>query len=73
MKTIQELIIELHEIARENKDIRLDARLRIIADELHAIDKKEYIKFLEDRLKHSDEQLEKAMEMLATLMSKMPV
>jgi hypothetical protein len=33
----------------------------------------EYIKFLEDRLKHSDEQLEKAMEMLATLMSKMPV
>jgi hypothetical protein len=31
----------------------------------------EYIKFLEDRLKHSDEQLEKAMEMLATLMSKM--
>ena len=36
------------------------------------MDKDEYIKFLEDRLKHSDEQLEKAMEMLATLMSKMP-
>jgi hypothetical protein len=33
----------------------------------------EYIKFLEERLKHSDEQLMKAMEMLATLMSKMPV
>ena len=32
----------------------------------------EYIKFLEDRLRHSDEQLEKAMEMLAKLMSKMP-
>jgi hypothetical protein len=31
----------------------------------------EYIKFLEERLKHSDEQLEKAMEMLAKLMSKM--
>jgi hypothetical protein len=30
----------------------------------------EYIKFLEERLKHSDEQLTKAMEMLATLMSK---
>jgi hypothetical protein len=73
MSTIQELIIELHEIARENKDIRLDARLRRIADELHTIDKREYIKFLEDRLKHLDEQLEKAMEMLATLMSKMPV
>ena len=37
------------------------------------MDKDEYIKFLEDRLKHSDEQLEKAMEMLAKLMSKMPV
>jgi prefoldin subunit 5 len=35
------------------------------------MDKDEYIKFLEDRLKHSDEQLEKAMEMLAKLMSKM--
>jgi hypothetical protein len=33
----------------------------------------EYIKFLEKSLKHSDEQLTKAMEMLATLMSKMPV
>ena len=33
----------------------------------------EHIKFLEARLKHSDEQLMKAMEMLATLMSKMPV
>ena len=33
----------------------------------------EYIKFLEDRLKHSDEQLMNAMEMLAKLMSKMPV
>ena len=33
----------------------------------------EYIKFLEKSLKHSDEQLMKAMEMLATLMSKMPV
>jgi hypothetical protein len=32
----------------------------------------EHIKFLEARLKHSDEQLMKAMEMLATLMSKMP-
>jgi hypothetical protein len=36
------------------------------------MNQEEYIKFLEDRLKHSDEQLEKAMEMLATLMSKMP-
>ena len=33
----------------------------------------EYIKFLEERLKHSDEQLMNAMEMLAKLMSKMPV
>jgi hypothetical protein len=37
------------------------------------MNQEEYIKFLEDRLKHSDEQLTKAMEMLATLMSKMPV
>ena len=36
------------------------------------MDKDEYIKFLEDRLKHQTEQTEKAMEMLATLMSKMP-
>jgi hypothetical protein len=36
------------------------------------MNQEEYIKFLEDRLKHSDEQLEKAMEMLAKLMSKMP-
>ena len=36
------------------------------------MNKDEYIKFLEERLKHSDEQLTKAMEMLATLMSKMP-
>ena len=36
------------------------------------MNQEEYIKFLEDRLKHSDEQLMKAMEMLATLMSKMP-
>jgi len=35
------------------------------------MNQEEYIKFLEARLKHSDEQLEKAMEMLATLMSKM--
>jgi hypothetical protein len=34
------------------------------------MNQEEYIKFLEERLKHSDEQLEKAMEMLATLMSK---
>jgi len=34
------------------------------------MNQEEYIKFLEDRLKHSDEQLEKAMEMLATLMRK---
>ena len=33
----------------------------------------EYIKFLEERLKHSEEQLMNAMEMLAKLMSKMPV
>jgi len=31
----------------------------------------EYIKFLEDRLKHQTEQTEKAMEMLAKLMSKL--
>ena len=37
------------------------------------MNQEEYIKFLEQRLKHSDEQLEKAMEMLAKLMSKMPV
>jgi hypothetical protein len=37
------------------------------------MNQEEYIKFLEDRLKHSDEQLMKAMEMLNTLMSKMPV
>ena len=37
------------------------------------MNQEEYIKFLEDRLKHSDEQLTKAMEMLATLMNKMPV
>jgi hypothetical protein len=36
------------------------------------MNQEEYIKFLEERLKHSDEQLTKAMEMLATLMSKMP-
>lgn len=36
------------------------------------MNQEEYIKFLEERLKHSDEQLEKAMEMMATLMSKMP-
>jgi hypothetical protein len=35
------------------------------------MNQEEYIKFLEKSLKHSDEQLEKAMEMLATLMSKM--
>jgi hypothetical protein len=35
------------------------------------MNQEEYIKFLEERLKHSDEQLMKAMEMLATLMSKM--
>jgi hypothetical protein len=34
------------------------------------MNKDEYIKFLEERLKHSDEQLMKAMEMLRTLMSK---
>ena len=34
------------------------------------MNQEEYIKFLEERLKHSDEQLTKAMEMLATLMSK---
>ena len=38
----------------------------------YRMNQEEYIKFLEERLKHSDEQLEKAMEMLATLMSKMP-
>jgi hypothetical protein len=38
----------------------------------YSMNQEEYIKFLEERLKHSDEQLEKAMEMLATLMSKMP-
>jgi hypothetical protein len=37
------------------------------------MNQEEYIKFLEERLKHSDEQLTKAMEMLAILMSKMPV
>ena len=37
------------------------------------MNQEEYIKFLEERLKHSDEQLTKAMEMLATLMSKMPM
>ena len=37
------------------------------------MNQEENIKFLEERLKHSDEQLTKAMEMLATLMSKMPV
>ena len=36
------------------------------------MNQEEYIKFLEARLKHSDEQLTKVMEMLATLMSKMP-
>ena len=36
------------------------------------MNQEEYIKFLEARLKHSDEQLEHAMEMLNTLMSKMP-
>lgn len=35
------------------------------------MNKDEYIKFLEERLKHSDEQLIKAMQMLAKLMSKM--
>ena len=35
------------------------------------MDKDEYIKFLEERLKHQTEQTEKAMEMLATLMNKM--
>ena len=35
------------------------------------MNQEEYIKFLEERLKHSDEQLTKAMEMLATLMNKM--
>ena len=39
----------------------------------YRMNQEEYIKFLEERLKHSDEQLTKAMEMLATLMSKMPV
>lgn len=33
--------------------------------------KDEYIKFLEDRLKHQTEQTEKAMKMLAKLMSKL--
>jgi hypothetical protein len=36
------------------------------------MNQEEYIKFLEARLKHSDEQLEHAMEMLNKLMSKMP-
>jgi hypothetical protein len=36
------------------------------------MNQEEYIKFLEERLKHSDKQLTKAMEMLAILMSKMP-
>jgi hypothetical protein len=36
------------------------------------MNQEEYIKFLEDRLKHQEEMAEKAMEMLATLMSKMP-
>ena len=35
------------------------------------MNQEEYIKFLEDKLKHSDEQLTKAMEMLNTLMNKM--
>ena len=35
---LQELVIELHDIAREQTDIRIDARLRRIADDLCAID-----------------------------------
>ena len=37
------------------------------------MNKDEYIKFLEERLKHQEEMAEKAMEMLTMLMSKMPV
>jgi len=37
----------------------------------YSMGKDEYIKFLEDRLKHQTEQTEKAMEMLAKLMGKL--
>ena len=37
MKTIQELIIDLHDVAREQNDIRIDARIRNIADELSKV------------------------------------
>ena len=39
MKTIQELIIDLHDVAREQNDIRIDARIRNIADELSQVAK----------------------------------
>jgi hypothetical protein len=38
MVSIQEIIIELHDIARNQSDIRIDARLRRIADDLCKID-----------------------------------
>ena len=37
MKTIQELIIDLHDVAREQNDIRIDARIRNIADDLSRV------------------------------------
>ena len=39
MKNIQELVIELHDIARNQDDIRTDSRLRRIADDLSLVAK----------------------------------
>jgi hypothetical protein len=41
MKRIQDLVIELHDIAREQSDIRVDARLRRVASELCVIDRED--------------------------------
>lgn len=36
--SLQEIIIQLHEIAREQPDIRMDSKIRAIADELAIYD-----------------------------------
>jgi hypothetical protein len=48
MKRIQDLVIELHDIAREQSDIRVDARLRRVASELCVIDNEDKLCSLEE-------------------------
>ena len=48
MKTIQDLVIELHDIARGQSDIRVDARLRRVASELCVIDREDKLCSLKD-------------------------